>query len=283
MFHKVSNISDGGTNRIIAPSLSPTGESPPQSEHVKNGSEAQDSSSEPIDKVTLSEEAKKPSGEELNEEEKKELNQLKLRDQEVKQHEQSHKAAAGQYARGGASFEYSIGPDGKRYAVGGEVQIDVGEGRTPEETIQKARIIRQAALAPAEPSAQDRRIAASAASMERQAHKKIAEEKIQEQQEEQKSTTEAENASETGISTDNADISSEAGTGMEPSNNTDKQFPYSENQTPNSPSPSIHHSGKIELKPSIKSAQKGYNDILPNPMDEISPRQNSIEALSIAI
>lgn len=189
MLHKITSISDGMT-RIMIPPVALTDDQNAQTEQAQSESETKNSSSNTIDKVTLSEEAKKPNGENLTEEEKKELSQLKLRDQEVKQHEQAHKAAAGQYARGGASFEYQVGPDGARYAVGGEVQIDVGEGRTPEETIQKARIVRQAALAPAEPSAQDRRVAASAASMERHAHKKIAEEKIEDQQEEQQSDTE---------------------------------------------------------------------------------------------
>ena len=31
----------------------------------------------------------------------------------------AHLSAAGAYAHGGASYEYELGPDGKRYAVGG--------------------------------------------------------------------------------------------------------------------------------------------------------------------
>lgn len=73
-------------------------------------------------------------------------------------------AGAGLITRG-ASFTYETGPDGKRYAVGGEVGIDVSGGRTPEETLAKAERIRAAALAPAEPSAQDRQVAAEADQM----------------------------------------------------------------------------------------------------------------------
>ena len=99
---------------------------------------------------------------------------LKSRDLEVRQHEQAHLSAAGSLARSSAGFTMQTGPDGQRYAIGGEVQIDVSPGKTPEETLIKARIILAAALAPAEPSGPDRSIAARASSMEMQAHAEIA-------------------------------------------------------------------------------------------------------------
>ena len=58
----------------------------------------------------------------LSPDEEKQVEQLKRRDAEVRQHEQAHKAAAGQYASGGPSYDSQTGPDGKQYAVGGEVQ-----------------------------------------------------------------------------------------------------------------------------------------------------------------
>ena len=76
--------------------------------------------------------------------------------------------------RGGASFSYTTGPDDRRYAVGGEVSIDASSASTPQETIVKARQIRAAALAPAQPSAQDQSVAASAARMENEALLEIA-------------------------------------------------------------------------------------------------------------
>jgi hypothetical protein len=92
-----------------------------------------------------------------------ELDKLKARDTEVRQHETAHQGAGGAYA-GSASFTFTRGPDGKRYATGGEVSVDTAPipGK-PDETIAKMRIIQQAALAPAEPSSQDRRVAAQAA------------------------------------------------------------------------------------------------------------------------
>jgi hypothetical protein len=94
---------------------------------------------------------------------------LKARDTQVRQHEQAHLAAAGGLARSGATYVYQRGPDGVNYAVGGEVQIDTSPGRTPEESIARARAIAAAALAPADPSGADRAVAAQAQQMAQQA------------------------------------------------------------------------------------------------------------------
>jgi hypothetical protein len=94
---------------------------------------------------------------------------LKARDTEVRQHEQAHLAAAGSLAISGASYVYQRGPDGVSYAVGGEVQIDTSPGRTPEDTIARARAIAAAALAPADPSGPDRVVAAQAQQLAQQA------------------------------------------------------------------------------------------------------------------
>ena len=94
---------------------------------------------------------------------------LKARDTEVRQHEQAHLAAAGALALSGAAYTYQRGPDGVSYAIGGEVQIDTSPGRTPEETIVRARSVAAAALAPAEPSGADRAVAAQAQQMLQQA------------------------------------------------------------------------------------------------------------------
>jgi hypothetical protein len=54
-----------------------------------------------------------------------ETTELARRDREVRAHEQAHAAVGGSYA-GAPSYTYSRGPDGQRYAVGGEVSIDTG-------------------------------------------------------------------------------------------------------------------------------------------------------------
>lgn len=107
-------------------------------------------------------------------EEQAETAKLRKRDQEVRTHEQAHLAAAGGLAKGGATYSFQRGPDGKQYAVGGEVNIDISPvSGNPKATIQKAQQIRTAALAPANPSAQDRAVAASAAALEAQAQQEL--------------------------------------------------------------------------------------------------------------
>ncbi len=103
----------------------------------------------------------------LTKDEEEEVTRLEQRDADVRAHENAHKAAAGRYARGGPSYEYERGPDGRRYAVGGEVQIDTAPiPNDPDATIQKMQQVRRAALAPAEPSPQDRRVASEATQQE---------------------------------------------------------------------------------------------------------------------
>lgn len=111
----------------------------------------------------------------LTEEEQKEVTALKARDAEVRRHEQAHLASAGNYARGGARFEYKTGPDGNRYATGGEVSIDTSAvPDDPEATIRKAQVVQRAALAPADPSGQDYKVAAQAKQLEMEARQELA-------------------------------------------------------------------------------------------------------------
>lgn len=110
----------------------------------------------------------------LSAEDEAELRTLQARDREVRQHEQAHLAASGGLATSGARFSYQRGPDGVDYAVGGEVSIDTTPGRTPEETLQRARQVRAAALAPAQPSGQDLAVAAQAARMAMNAQTEMA-------------------------------------------------------------------------------------------------------------
>ena len=133
-------------------------------------------------------EADRPSGfgrEELTGEEKQEVEKLKKRDREVRAHEQAHLSAAGSYARGGPRYEYETGPDRKRYAVGGEVGIDTSPVPDDlEATIRKAQVVRRAALAPAEPSPQDRQVASEASRMESGARQELSKERMEERRSE---------------------------------------------------------------------------------------------------
>ena len=102
-----------------------------------------------------------------------EIEQLKARDQEVRVHEQAHASTGGQYA-GAPQYEYTTGPDNKRYVTDGEVSIDVSEEKTPEETLKKMEQVRAAALAPTEPSSQDLKVAAEASQKATEARSEIA-------------------------------------------------------------------------------------------------------------
>lgn len=115
-----------------------------------------------------------PSSGSLSSSAQSKVDQLKEIDRKVKAHEQAHIAAGGGLIRGGANFSYQKGPDGKLYAIGGDVSIDTSPGRTPEDTVVRAQRIRSAALAPADPSAQDRRVAADASAMELSARGEVA-------------------------------------------------------------------------------------------------------------
>lgn len=137
-------------------------QSKPLTEAGPDSGAAADSSEKSDGAATAGEKA--PNGETLTEEELAQVRELKARDREVRAHEQAHLAAAGPHAKGGPRYTYQVGPDGRRYATGGEVSIDTSKvPGDPEATIRKARQIRAAALAPAEPSSQDRAVAAAAA------------------------------------------------------------------------------------------------------------------------
>lgn len=176
------------------------------------------------DRVTISPEAREASKKEtgaikseqdLSDEEKQAVNQLKKRDTEVKAHERSHMSAGAGIVQGGASFTFQKGPDGRMYAVGGEVKIDLSSEGSPEATIRKMQQVKAAALAPAEPSGTDRAVAAQAAQIEAQARQ----EQMAASSNDEINPTEPQQAGEVN----------EAGNELNPS--TDEALAYGENET----------------------------------------------------
>lgn len=154
---------------------------------------------------------------ELSDEERRLLNELRARDAEVRAHEQAHLAAAGTYANGAPTYEYQTGPDGRQYAVGGEVSIDTSPvSGNPEATVRKAQTIKRAALAPRDPSSQDRQVAAQAAQLEAQARQEVKAEKAEEKEE----------ASENNSSS-SAELNSKSETSLESDNDSDQDSPFS--------------------------------------------------------
>ncbi|HSK39085.1 MAG TPA: putative metalloprotease CJM1_0395 family protein [Arenibaculum sp.] len=118
---------------------------------------------------------------ELPPEEQKMVEELRARDREVRTHEMAHLSAGGQYASG-PSYTYQMGPDGRRYAIGGEVQIDTSPEKDPEATIRKMEIVKRAAMAPAEPSAQDVKVAQLADRQLNEARREVSRQRSEEMQ-----------------------------------------------------------------------------------------------------
>jgi hypothetical protein len=93
------------------------------------------------------------------------ITELKQRDQEVRAHEAAHASVGGSLASA-PSYTFERGPDGKKYAVAGEVSIDISPvNGDPRATIAKMQKVHSAALAPAEPSSQDISVASTASQL----------------------------------------------------------------------------------------------------------------------
>lgn len=117
----------------------------------------------------------------LSPEDQERVRELKERDAEVRRHEQAHMAAGGQYVTSGPTYSYKTGPDGQRYATGGEVGLDIAPiPDDPEATLEKAKVVKKAALAPEQPSGQDYRVAANADKMALKARGELAEQEASE-------------------------------------------------------------------------------------------------------
>ena len=171
---------------------------------------------------------------ELSREEQRIVSELQAADTNVRAHEAAHMAAGGGLTSP-ASYTYERGPDNKMYAVAGEVGISTGEGNTPQESLNKAQTIRRAALAPADPSPQDLKVAAQAASMEMSARAEIMQEKMA------KNSQNPNNSNETsaGNSTVNSNVNSN--TNSAGNSNVNSNTNSTGNSTENSRIPSINH------------------------------------------
>lgn len=122
------------------------------------------------------------------------ISELQSRDKEVRSHEAAH-AAVGGSVTGSPSFSYEKGPDGKRYAVEGEVAVDLSiVNGDPRATIEKMQKVHAAALAPVNPSTQDRQVANTATQLILEAQSKLLSE-LSNQQESEQNKTQAEDNS----------------------------------------------------------------------------------------
>ena len=159
----------------------------------------------------------KLNGEALTEDEKALVDKLKVTDAKVKAHEQAHLSVAGDLATSGASYTYQQGPDGKQYAVGGEVNIDTSSEDSPEKTIAKMERVIAAAMAPAEPSGQDHSVVASA----RQRIADMKNQIMQQNNEDNNKTEESKNATTNSINkNDNSKVDISINSSTQKDNNT---------------------------------------------------------------
>ena len=141
-------------------------------------------------------------GRKLSQEEQKEVERIKRIDREVRRRELANRAVAGEYARGAVSFEYVTGPDGKKYAVEGHINIVVRSvPNNPKATIRKAQAIRNINLTSGS-SPQGRSVSAEVARMEREARMELK----TEQRKESDNVTKAGNAVETTDTTSSQDL-----------------------------------------------------------------------------
>lgn len=103
-------------------------------------------------------------GKELSESDEALLQKLKARDAKVKSHEAAHVMAAGGQASS-PTYTYQTGPDGRRYAIGGSVNISIMTTGDSEADARRAQKAYRAAMATGEPSARDMQTATKAQSM----------------------------------------------------------------------------------------------------------------------
>ncbi len=194
-----------------------------------NSIESQEKSEQNLDKTTV----ESPNGEELDASEQQYVRELAAIDASVRAHEAAHVGAGAGVVSGGASFGYTRGPDGKMYATSGEVPISMKEGRTPEETIRNARQIISAAMAPADPSPQDYKVAANAAQMESQARSEQAQERAEEMKE-QLEHSDAQDSKEVNSSSNNKDSTTQNANNIESQNasnsNIQEKKPFLSNE-----------------------------------------------------
>ena len=144
-----------------------------------DGEQPEEKTTTPKNKVDINAEGKDG----LTDAERRKVAALKARDRQVREHERAHQIAGGHYASS-PTYRTVRGPDGKSYAVGGEVRIDTSVvPNNPEATIRKMQTVKRAALAPQEPSSADRAVAAEADAKIVRARQEIQERKIEEAKE----------------------------------------------------------------------------------------------------
>ena len=271
--NQVKQTDENSTKIQETPTTYNTNQENTSSDNSNTQSDASDTPVYTGEEMLAAMDKKSTEGKTLTEEEQKQVDELKARDAEVKAHEQAHIAAGGSYVRGGASYDYQTGPDGKKYAVGGEVSIDTSpvEG-DPQATINKAQVILKAALAPAEPSRQDKSVASQARQMMASARKELMAEKTNPDENSQ-SNTQVENDKQNSNSKNSG-------------NNTDNTVDTNSNNTENS---AANASNTKQADNIIKIDNTGNNNSdnteksAPKPVEAPSMNTQSLKSDAVRI
>lgn len=271
--NQVKQTDENSTKIQETPATYNTNQENTSSDNSNTQSDASDTPVYTGEEMLAAMDKKSTEGKTLTEEEQKQVDELKARDAEVKAHEQAHIAAGGSYVRGGASYDYQTGPDGKKYAVGGEVSIDTSpvEG-DPQATINKAQVILKAALAPAEPSGQDKSVASQARQMMASARKELMAEKTNPDESSQ-SNTQVENDKQNSNSKNSG-------------NNTDNTVDTNSNNTENS---AANASNTKQADNIIKIDNTGNNNSdnteksTPKPVETPSMNTQSLKSDAVRI
>ncbi len=171
------SLDSSPNQRVISPSFtSSAGDTPPASTSSRTSSSTESSEATESAPTNNAEQQRQQAAQQAQQQaEQKMIQELQARDRKVRAHEGSHAAAGGNLVVSGPSYTYQRGPDGRAYAIGGKVQLDVSEvANDPEASLQKSEQIRRAALAPMDPSPQDIKVASSAGQMAARARLDIA-------------------------------------------------------------------------------------------------------------
>lgn len=169
-----------GTQDQTGPAVAQEAQTAPEADGPLSGLNPPSDPRSLVKAQELGDDATRGSSNQLTQEEQQIVRKLQQTDREVRAHERAHAAAGGPFA-GTPHYEFTRGPDGKQYAVGGEVSIDVSPGKDPAATVEKMEAVLRAAMAPADPSPQDRRVAAQARAELAKAQAEAQKEKIDEQ------------------------------------------------------------------------------------------------------
>lgn len=186
------NVSDNSVNKDDSENISNI------KDNAVNSDKSKDSQKDSVN------EEKGANGKPLSDKEKQEIQELKSRDLEVKEHERAHQRVGSPYTSS-PSYEYETGPDGKKYAVAGSVNISTDDEDTPEKTAEKMRIVIKAAKAPAQPSSKDLSVAADASRRLNEANSQIQKEKQKEMQENIESANQKDSVNQAPEKNDNED------------------------------------------------------------------------------